>query len=315
MASIAIVIVNYNGGELLQSCLRCIMDQTRPADRVIVVDNASTDNSIDALSAFPDVELCQLPSNTGFAAAANRGVALADSCDWVALVNPDAFASPGWLQAVDEAIVDNPGYKSFASRLMSHTDPNIVDGAGDAYHISGRPRRISHGKPLTNLDLQGGEVFAPCAAAGIYAREAVVHAGGFEEEFFCYLEDVDLGFRMQLLGYRCLYIPQAVVEHIGSAITGRGSDFQVYHAHRNIVWTFFRNMPLPLLIAFLPLHLAINLAAVILFTYRGQGRVIFKAKWDAMKGFRKALRKRSQTQSSRRISLNELAKVLSLVIR
>ena len=125
--------------------------------------------------------------------------------------------------------------------------------------------------------------------------------GGFDEEYFCYFEDVDLGFRLRLRGYRCLYVHDAVVRHVSSGLAGYRSDFAVYHGERNIVWTFFKDMPGPLLWLYLPQHIALNVAALFYYPWRGQGNVVLRAKFDALRGLPSVLRRRRLVQHERRI--------------
>lgn len=151
------------------------------------------------------------------------------------------------------------------------------------------------------------EIFSPCAAAALYRRQALVEVGGFDDDFFCYVEDVDLGFRLRLMRHRAMYVRDAVVHHVGSATTGgQHSDFAVYHGHRNLVWTFVKNMPGKVFWPLLPLHLAMNLVALAVFPLRGQGRVIVRAKWDAIRGLPKMWRKRKVIQSMRLATTREI---------
>lgn len=148
-------------------------------------------------------------------------------------------------------------------------------------------------------------------AAALYRRSAFLEVGGFDEGYFCYFEDVDLGFRLRLLGYGCRYVPDAVVRHIGSAVTGRGSAFSRYYGHRNLVWTWWKNMPGPLFWLYLPPHLALNLGSIVWFMLRGQGAILLRAKWDALRGLRRCWRQRQQIQARRRISCGQLWRVLN----
>jgi len=303
VTAIAVVIVNYNSNALLARCLEHLARQTLLPRRVIVVDNGSIDGSFAAISAFAAVESLHLPGNPGFAVACNRGMELARDCDWVAMLNPDAFPEPGWMAALVEAVQTRPGYDSFACRLLSAEDPQRLDGAGDAYHLSGLVWRRLHGAAAAQYALGEREVFCACAAAACYRLAAVIEAGGFDEALFCYLEDVDLGFRMRLRGARCLYLPDAVVAHVGSAIVGRHSDFQLYHGHRNLVRVFVVNMPAPLFWLLLPLHLALNLATLLWFVARGRGAIIWRAKRDAVRGLAAAWACRRSVQSMRSASV------------
>lgn len=299
MMNIAVVIVNYNSGPLLRRCLSAVHEQTRPPERIIVVDNASTDDSLQtAQEDWPGVQVLRLEENAGFAAANNRGVEHCDGCEWVALLNPDAFPEPGWLAALAGAAADLPDAGSLASCLVMDDDPSRLDGTGDAYHVSGLVWRIGHGQARPAAQ-DRREVFAACAAAAMYRTEAFRGAGGFDEAYFCYNEDVDLGFRFRLAGLRCWYVPDAVVRHVGSAVTGRHSDFSLFHGHRNLVWTYFKNMPGSLLVRFLWQHLLLNLVTVLVLSVRYRSTAPVRAKYSAMKGIRRALRQRRGIQSSR----------------
>lgn len=151
------------------------------------------------------------------------------------------------------------------------------------------------------------EVFSPCAAAAMYRTKMLLNSGGFDEDFFCYLEDIDLGFRLRLMGYRCLLIPSARVRHVGSATSGGPqSDFVMYHGHRNLVWTFIKNMPALLFWLLLPYHLILNIASLVWFAMKGQGRIMLKAKFDAVKGVPKMWQKRRSIQASRVASITDI---------
>jgi GT2 family glycosyltransferase len=128
------------------------------------------------------------------------------------------------------------GLRRIGSKLVKAADLAVLDGVGDAYHISGLVWRMGHGEPVASFSEQVREVFSPCAAAALYRRSVLLEVGGFDEDFFCYVEDVDLGFRLRLAGHKALSVPDAVVYHVGSATTGgQHSDFAVYHGHRNLV--------------------------------------------------------------------------------
>jgi GT2 family glycosyltransferase len=178
--------------------------------------------------------------------------------------------------------------------------------------MSGLAWRNRHGARQQAQDLVAREIFSPCAAAALYRRQALVDLGGFDEDFFCYQEDVDLGFRLRLAGHKAMYVPEAVVHHAGSASTGgQQSDFAVYHGFRNSVWVFVKNMPGTLFWPLLPLHAALNLASILLFSMRGQGGVILKAKRDAFLGIPHMWRKRRFIQANRVASAGAIWKALN----
>jgi GT2 family glycosyltransferase len=303
---IAVVIVNWNGGDDLGACLQALARQERRPDRVLVVDNGSTDGSLErALPSLPSAEPVRLGANVGFAAANNVAIRVCADCDAIALLNPDAFPEPSWLARLAAAADAHPECAAFASQLRSARDGDRLDGIGDVYHVSGLVWRDGHGAPLRAGE-EPREVFSACAAAALYRRKELLEIGGFDERYFCYVEDVDAGFRLRLRGYRCLYVPDAIARHVGSATTGRGSAFSTYHGHRNLVWTFFKVMPWPLLVLYLPAHLALNVASVLWFAARGQGRAILKAKWDALRGLPAVLGERRRVQRERTIKARDL---------
>lgn len=266
-----------------------------------------------------DLRIARLERNLGFATANNIGARLAHG-NWLALLNPDAFPAPDWLAKLLAAAESHPGC-FFASRQIQNDHPDRLDGEGDAYHVSGLAWRRNYGLPLsatrrepshfppTSLDDDGGgclEVFSACGAAALYPRQAFLDAGGFDEDFFAYHEDVDLGFRLRLLGLRCLFVPEAVVHHVGSAASGKMSDFVIYHGHRNLVWTYFKNMPSFLFWAYLPLHLAMNLFFLLSFSLKGRTRPIWRAKRDALGRLGLMLRKRQEIQGKRHIPARDI---------
>jgi GT2 family glycosyltransferase len=303
-------VVNWNSGDMLRKCLDGLAGQTRPPEKVVVADNGSEDGSAEGLEErYPRVDVLRLGRNLGFAAANNRAIALLETA-WVALLNPDAFPEAGWLDALLRAAAAHPEFSLFASRLVRAGDPTRLDGTGDVYYASGLAARRDHGRTADGRGLSPEEVFAPCAAAALLPVEAFRRHGGFDESYFCYFEDVDLAFRLRLSGHRCLYVPEAVVHHVGSGSAGARSAFTLYHGHRNLVWTFFKDMPLGLLLLYLPQHLLLNLVSLGYFAARGQGGTIARAKWDAMRGLPRVLRERRRVQARRTVSAGALRHVL-----
>lgn len=309
-ATVTVVIVNWNGGEFLNICLQHLLNQSCKPDRILVMDNGSSDQSAIAAESLPGVTVAYLRENLGFATANNRALALCDT-DWVCLLNPDAFVEKDWLEQLLLASKNYPEFAVFGSRQLVYQAENILDGIGDVYHASGLVWRHRHGARQTGHDLLAREIFSPCAAAAMYSRVAISAAGGFDEDFFCYVEDVDLGFRLRLLGYKARYVPEAVVHHVGSASTGgQSSDFSVYHGHRNLVWTFVKNMPGWLFWVLLPWHMLLNGVTVVYFGLQGRGSVLCRAKRDALCGLGGMWRKRRAIQQRRNISIKAIWTVL-----
>lgn len=313
MANVAVVIVNWNSWALLSRCLEALASQTCKDFSITVVDNASRENMPPNLLALcPGTRVVRMGENLGFAASNNLAIQkYTGSSEWVALLNPDAFPAPDWLQALLAAAKVNPEFDVFGSCLVNAGTPSLLDGIGDVYHLTGRVWRKGKDSPVLVAEGKPREIFSPCAAAALYRRSVVRKAGGFDEDYFCYVEDIDLGFRLRLAGYRCLYVPDALAYHVGSGTTGgQQSDFAVYHGHRNLVWTFVKNMPGVLFWLLLPLHIVLNLVSIIWFTLRGQGAVIVRAKRDALLGLPKMWLKRHLIQKTRVASIRDIWRVL-----
>jgi GT2 family glycosyltransferase len=302
MQPICVIIVNYNSGPMLTACVQSVLASRVPVC-VYVSDNASQDDSVTrlrcAVGDHPRLTVVDNGRNLGFAAANNAAFRRC-SADYILCLNPDATLAEGALENLLRAAEKHPGFASFATRMIQTEKPALLDGAGDAYHVSGLVWRRRYGHPLeTDAQEEPAEVFSACAAAALYRRTVIESAGAFDEDYFCYVEDVDLGFRLRLLGYRCLYVPDAVVYHVGSAVTGKESDFVVYHGHRNLVWTYVKNMPGALFWLYLPLHLLANLAMTLRYGLKGRWRIILKAKRDALRHLPRMWRKRREIQARR----------------
>jgi len=287
------------------------MQESIKAD-VFVLNNGN-DNPIpdEFYSKFPSVQFYKSEENIGFAAGNNLLLKKTKGYEWIALVNPDAFLQPNWLSKMHSAIIAHPEYSFFASRLIRDSNNEILDGDGDSLHACGWAWRQRHGYFITPGLIEPKEIFSSCAAAALYRRDALEMVGGSDEDFFCYFEDVDLGFRLRLAGYRCLLVPDAIAYHVGSATTGgQHGDFAVYQGHRNLVWTYVKNMPGALFWLCLPLHISLNLVTIIWFSFKGQGTVILKAKKDALCGITRMWNKRREIQRNRIATLVEIWNML-----
>ena len=307
---ISIIIINYNGGDLTQRCLNSLKQQSFQDFEVIVVDNGSTDGSLsitDTSDAY--VTLLELGRNTGFAFSNNRGAELAKG-EWLILLNNDAFPESDWLQTLVETQKQQPEFSFFSSHQINYHHPELLDGTGDMYAVNGRAWRRDYNTPAAQNSRASGEVFGACAAAAMYKKSAFEQVGAFDEDYFCHFEDVDLAFRLRLAGYRCLYVAEAKVHHIGSATAGgEQGDFALYQGNRNSVWTYFKCMPLKMLIKYLPKHLHLNYLEIKNGIAIGKRGTIFKSKRDALLGLFKVLVfKRRKVQKLRQVSYAELEK-------
>jgi GT2 family glycosyltransferase len=308
----SVLIVTWNNKTYLLTCLDKLVAQTFRDFEVILVDNGSDDNGmLDGLEekySSLSLKIEQLGKNRGFAIANNIGARLARG-QWLALLNADAFPEPDWLERLIETTEKIPK-AFFASRQIQAKALGFLDGEGDSYHISGLVWRRNYGLPVKKKG-EIEEIFSPCAAAALYPRQAFLDVGGFDEDYFSYQEDVDLGFRLRLKGLRCFFVPQAVVHHVGSASTGKHSDFAIYHGHRNLVWTYVKNMPAPLFWIFLPIHLVANLLTMIKFFLTGHGNAIWRAMLDAARGIGLMTRKRQEIQQNRQVTVVAIYRVMN----
>lgn len=303
-SKVGVVVVNWNSFSLLKRCVDALNKQSYPITKLIVVDNGSQNipKDLPALNDAP-TEYIWLEKNEGFAKANNIAFSHLNNCDWIGLINPDAFPTETWLEKLISASQEMPEVASFAGPTLMANNPLLLDGAGDAYHFSGLPWRCSHGMPKTNNPETPKYIFSACAAAALYRRSALLDADGFDEDFFCYCEDVDLGFRLRLMGYESYFVPEAVALHIGSSTCGGSqSDIALYYGHRNLVWTYVKNMPSPLFEVLLPVHILLSVVTLAYFLARGKGGVIWKAKKDAIKGLPTIWYKRKEIQKQKSIS-------------
>lgn len=323
-ADVTVIVVTHDSVEHVGRCLACLAEQTRPPRRILVHDNASRDGTIAAVEAATAaderlrdrLELRRHGENLGFAAANNQAIAAADT-PLVALLNPDAFPEPDWLARLVDAADSHPESAAFGSRQMLAGRPGIVDGLGDRCHVSGLVWRSGRGRRLVDADLRDREIFSPCAAAALYRTASIREVGGFDESFFCYVEDVDLGFRLRLAGHTARFVPAAVVHHVGGGGSPRGSRAAAFLGHRNLVWSFVKNMPAPLFAAFLPAHVLQTILVGAVLACRGQAAAFARAKWAALRGLPRAWRQRGSIQGGRVASTASILRALdtSLLIR
>jgi len=304
-----VIVVSYNSAAYVNRCLAALLTQTERRFEAVVVDNASRDVDAIRLPDDPRFSLIRLSENTGFAAANNTGARGAVT-PWIVTLNPDAFAEPGWLGALFDAAEAHPDVAMFGSTQISADDPTRLDGAGDRYAGFGLFWRGGIGRPAVP-PFADGETFSPCAAAAMYRRDVFERVGGFDEAFFCYGEDVDLGFRIRLLGGRCRQVGAAVVHHVGSGITKEYGDFSLFHTVRNGLWILVKNMPFPLIAASGPLYLLAT-AYLLLFRWRGApARTVRRGLRAALSGLGDVLRRRRVVQASRRVSQRALVAAMT----
>jgi len=309
--TISVAIVTFQSADTLTRCLAALKAQTFADFEVLIADNASADGAPQAaVTADPTLRLLPMGANLGFAAANNRAAAAA-SGRWLVLLNPDAYPEPDWLEQLLACAAAHPNARCFTSRQLMAKDPSRLDGLGDAMTGIGFPYRSGYGRPDPGPDVAAAEVFSPCGAAMMIDRALFLGMGGFDESFFCYCEDVDLGYRLQLIGEPVMLAPKAVVLHEGSASTGgRRSDFSLFYGARNRLWTFVKNTPPLLFWTTLPLHAAATLALWLAACARGEGRPMGRGVAAGVRGLGGAWRKRQGLQAGRAVSSRSVAALM-----
>jgi GT2 family glycosyltransferase len=309
--AVTVCVIAYNSGPTLRTCLQRLGAQTFRDFEAIVIDNASPDPGDAAIAAeFPWVRLIRNTENLGFTGAGNQG-AREGRGRWYVLLNPDAYAEPDWLAKLVAAAGRHPKVSSFTSVQMVEGEPGMLDGLGDVMSITGIPYRGGYLNPDRG-QAREGEVFSPCGAAMMIDRKLFLALGGFDEAFFCYGEDVDLGYRLQLAGEPTLLVPDAVIHHVGSASTGgRKSEFAVFHGTRNRFWVLFKNTPALLLPLVVPLHLFALMLIYARKENRPHIRLILKAVRAAFAGAPNMFRTRKGVQAARRASLAAVAAAMT----
>jgi hypothetical protein len=301
----SIVILNWNGRQYLEPCLNAVAAQQGVDAETILVDNGSTDGTASFVrERFPWVRLIALDENRGFAGGNNTGGREARG-RFIVLLNNDTVPEPGWLAALLRGREAGGPNALASSRIVYLHDPCVIDSAGDGLLRWGGAFKRHHGANI-EAAAESREVFGVCGAACAIPRTVFDELGGFDEDFFASHEDVDLSYRARLLGYRCLYVADAIVRHHGSATLGRVSPFAVYHGQRNLEWMYLKNTPASLLLRTMPGHLVYTAAAAVHFTRNGLLGPFLRAKWAALVGLPGLLRKRAQVQRTRRVGADAI---------
>jgi GT2 family glycosyltransferase len=303
-ARASIIIPNWNGERFLNTCLGSLRRQSLDNFEILLVDNGSTDGSVGFVErSFPEVRVISLEENRGFSAAVNAGIRSADT-EYVALLNNDTQAEPGWLEALWQAAERHPEASLFASRLVDFQDQRVLDGAGDALRRSGLPYRLGHRELDRGQFDREAFVFGACAAAALYRRSLFEEIGLFDEDFFAYCEDGDVSFRAQLAGHRCLYAPEAVVYHVGSASTGgKRSPTATRLGTQNGVNLLVKNLPTSLAWRLLPSLLAGQLSRILVTSLSPGGlRAHLSGLIGAWRLLPRMLEKRKAIQSRKQVS-------------
>ena len=275
-----IVIPNYNGIQYIEKCLHSLAGE--PA-QIIVVDNGSEDGSRELVAEkFPRVRMKCFDKNYGFCRAVNTGIRDSNTT-YVILLNNDTEAEPGFVRALERAMDEQKNAFSGAAQIRNLRCPELIDDAGDYYCALGWAFACGKDKPKERYQ-KGRNLFAACGAAAILRRSMLEKTGVLDENHFAYLEDIDLGYRARIYGYRNIYVPEAVVYHAGSASSGsRHNKFKVDLSSRNSVYLVYKNMPYVQILLNLPFLLAGYAVKTVFFARKGMGM-------DYLKGLAKGFR-------------------------
>ncbi len=331
--AISVVIVNWNRRDLLRACLKSLSLQTFTDFEVIVVDNGSDDGSVamlqEIIESFPRrLHLIQNFENKGFCAANNQGFSVSQS-EYVALLNNDAEADPGWLQALLDSINVKPDVGEsdigmVASKILVWEDPRIIDKCGHLIYPDGQNRGRGHGQLDQGQFNRQEEVLWPDGCAALYRRAMLDEVGGFDEEFFAYADDAELGLRARIAGWTCLYAPGAVVRHHRGATLGLNSAKRLTLIERNRVLLVVKLFPWNLLWANGAYHL-IRIGAGMAAALRGKGDIrrypgpkgkltaataLIKGTLSALPMIPSMIRKRRAFQSKHRLSPKQVRRLL-----
>lgn len=320
---ISVVIVNWNGRPHLQQTLVALRQQTLAPKTIIVVDNGSKDGSAEDLAAlqWPELKLVFLPENTGFAAGNNAAWPFLQG-QAVALLNNDAVPDPRWLECMAEVLKSEAEVGMVACKILRFDQPQEIDKCGHLIYADGLNRGWGTGRLDQGTFLERQEVLWPDGCAALFRKAALEEVGFFDEDFFCYGEDADLGFRLRWAGYRCIFEPDAKVYHHHSASLGKFSPYKAYLIERNRWWVLAKNVPFRLVLLspwFTLVRYGYN--AVSLLSKKGSAsgfqsehgswsliKALLKANWHGLLGFPRHWRKRKQLV--RRISDSEMLEIM-----
>lgn len=309
---ISVVIPNWNGKKFLADCLDSLLKETYDKVEIIIVDNGSKDGSVEFLeTSYPQVKLVKFAENTGFSVAVNAGI-MASSGEFIALLNNDTVVEPSWLSEMIKIMHEHPEVGSTGCKMLAYDDRKLLDGAGDGYRRGGLPGRIGHREIDQGQFDELRYILGPCGGAALYRRTMLEDIGLFDEDYFAYLEDVDIALRAQSAGYKSLYVPTAIMYHLGCGTTGSGyHPLVVRLSAQNNINTIVKNIPFPLLLKFLPhiLYWQTYYFAVVIVR-GGQVGPWLAGTWGALKLLPNMLAKRSWIAHKRKVPLSYLEEII-----
>ena len=247
---VSIIIVNWNGRHLLPECLEALIGQTFQDFEVILVDNGSRDNSVAWLEEHyrGRIRIITLLQNTGFGHGNNVGIRASEG-ELLALINNDVVLAPGWLAAMVECLENNPEAGMIGSKVLNYYRRDEIDNLGHLIYPDGLARGRGRLEKDRGRDAEVEEILFPSACAALYKKSMLLQAGLFDETFFAYCDDTDIGLKGRLLGYTALYCPRAVAYHKYSQSGGAYSATKAFLVERNRIWVLIKLFPLPEILA------------------------------------------------------------------
>lgn len=277
MMDVTVVIPNYNGKHFLKACLDSIKNQSRTDFVTMVIDNGSTDGSVEYIEQeYPWVQLVKQDENYGFCGAVNMGIRMAKTA-YVLLLNNDTEADRDFVSELYRMISADEKIFSVSSKMLNFHQRDLMDDAGDMYSVIGWQFQRGVGRK-ESLYGKAAPVFSACAGAAIYRKAVFEEIGYFDENHFAYLEDMDIGYRARIYGYKNYFCPTAKVYHVGSGTSGsKYNDFKVRHSARNSVYLNYKNMPLLQLIVNFPALMLGWLVKWLFFAKKGFGKIYIKS--------------------------------------
>ncbi len=245
MKKATVVIPNWNGMAFLKACLDSLMVQDTDDFDILMIDNASEDESVEFVRAeYPSVRVDVMPENLGFSGGVNEGI-LRSETPYVILLNNDTECAPGFVRALIQAADRSERIFSVSARMVNFHDRRLMDDAGDLYTVLGWGAQRGVGQPVTDPRYQKPkQVFSACGGAALYRKRIFDEIGLFDTDHFAYLEDIDVGYRARIYGYQNVYEPEAWVYHVGSGTSGsKYNAFKVRLSSRNTQYLVWKNMP------------------------------------------------------------------------
>lgn len=271
---ISVVIVNWNGSFFIQKCIQSVIDQNRQDIEIIIVDNASTDNSIQIISAeFPTVHIIRNTINTGFAHGCNQGLASAQGC-YILFLNTDAWLDQNFFQPLIEKFEQSPNIAAITPRVLRADNPELLDSCGSFWSMTTWLYHIGYSKPAKYSKYNKAKYFfALKGAVFMVKRESIRKVGAFDNSFWCYYEETDLCHRFWIAGFSCLYYPGSQAYHIGGASAAQAPN-ALFHFHnfKNQLQSFVKNFSLRTLLYVLPTHIILMIGISIIWTLQGKLR-------------------------------------------